>query len=252
MERITATIITRNEEQNIERCLNALSGVADEIIVVDSYSTDRTLEICRRYGCKITPREFTGFGSQRQYAAGLATNSFILSIDADEVLDEDLRAAIIKLKAEGMTHRVYSVEIKNYFCQRPLNHSGFEPHSQVRLFNKRYANWNLRDVSDKVTYPESVNPAPLAGCIHHYRCASRQEFNRKENRIAALQSKALAAANSSISPLTPLMRAAAQYFHCLSSHQAYLDGSTGLYIARRRAKTVYESWRMARTILSQS
>ncbi len=68
MERLSATIITRNEEKNIGRCLEALKGVADEIIVVDSYSTDRTLDICRRYGCKITNREFQGFGSQRQYA----------------------------------------------------------------------------------------------------------------------------------------------------------------------------------------
>ena len=88
MEKISATIITRNEENNLERCLNALTGVADEIIVVDSYSTDRTVEICRHFGCHITRREFQGFGSQRQYAAGLAQHNFILSIDADEVIDE--------------------------------------------------------------------------------------------------------------------------------------------------------------------
>ncbi len=87
MEPLSATIITFNEEANIERCLNSLVGVVSEIIVVDSHSTDATLDICRRYGCRITVRDFEGFGSQRQYATGLTTSRHVLSIDADEVSD---------------------------------------------------------------------------------------------------------------------------------------------------------------------
>ncbi len=251
MDHLSATIITRNEEKNIERCLQALNGVADEIIVVDSYSTDRTLDICRRYGCKITNREFQGFGSQRQYATGLTTNSYVLSIDADEVLDEEIRDFLIALKQRGFDHRVYTAKIQNYFCGSPLSHSGFKPSWKVRLFNKRYANWNLRDVSDRVSYPDSVTPFRLPGAIHHYRCDSLDEFNKKENRLASLEAKVIAAANPSLSVLTPRMKATWQYVRCHLYDSAWLDGQAGFTIARRRAKTTYEAYRMARHIIGE-
>ena len=89
MKKISATIITLNEEANIERCLNSLSGVVDEIIVVDSGSTDATLDICRRYGCHISERPFSGSGGERQYASPLAGHSDILAIDGDGVRSEE-------------------------------------------------------------------------------------------------------------------------------------------------------------------
>jgi len=252
MEQLSVTIITRNEERNLERCLNALQGIADEIIVVDSYSTDRTVDICRRYGCKVTMREFRGFGSQRQYAVGLTTHRYVLCIDADEVLDEELRSHIMRLKADGFGHRVYKVTIQNYFCGEPLAHSGFEPAECVRLFNKRYAGWNLRDVSDTVSYPDGVVAESLPGAIHHYRCSTLDEFFRKENRIASLEAKILAANAGSISPLTPRLMATWQYIKSHLLHQAWLDGSRGFTIARRRAKTTYEAYRMARHLISEN
>ena len=251
MEHLSATIITRNEEKNIERCLQALRGVADEIIVVDSYSTDRTLDICRRYGCKISNREFHGFGSQRQYATGLTTNSYVLSIDADEVIDDEMRRFLIEQKERGFEHRVYMARVQNYFCGEPLGHSGYEPAWKVRLFNKRYANWNLRDVSDRVTYPDSVMPCRLPGAIHHYRCESLEEFNKKENRLASLEARVIAASNSRVGALTPRLKATWQYVRCHLRDSAWLDGEAGFTIARRRAKTTYEAYRMARHIISE-
>lgn len=251
MEQLSVAIITRNEERNLERCLNALQGVADEIVVVDSYSTDGTVDICRRYGCKVTLREFQGFGSQRQYAVGLTTHKYVLCIDADEVLDETLRRHIMALKETGFEHRVYKITIQNYFCGEPLSHSGYEPGECVRLFNKRYANWDLRDVSDKVSYPDGVMAESMPGAIHHYRCSTLDEFFRKENRIASLEAGILAARERSISALTPRLMAAWQYVKSHVVHYAWMDGSRGFTIARRRAKTTYEAYRMARHLISE-
>lgn len=251
MEQLSVAIITRNEERNLERCLNALQGVADEIVVVDSYSTDRTADICHRYGCKVTLREFQGFGSQRQYAVGLTTHKYVLCIDADEVLDETLRRHIMELKEHGFEHRVYKITIQNYFCGEPLSHSGYEPGECVRLFNKRYANWDLRDVSDKVSYPDGVIAESLPGAIHHYRCSTLDEFFRKENRIASLEAGILAARERSIWAFTPRLMAAWQYVKSHVVHYAWLDGSRGFTIARRRAKTTYEAYRMARHLISE-
>lgn len=249
MERISATIITRNEEENIERCLNSLQGVVDEIIVVDSYSVDRTQEICRRYGCKITSRPFSGFGSQRQYATGLTTNKYVLSIDADEVISEEMRECLLKLKERGFTHRVYAARVHSYFCGRAMQHSGWEPRPEIRLFNKRYANWNLRDVSEKVTFPDSLMLATLDGEIHHYRCASRGEFAAKEKRHASMLGRVLARKEAKISIISPLVQACRAYISCLMRDGALLDGKAGRIIAGHRFRTTRDAYRIARHLI---
>ena len=152
-EKISATILAFNEEKRIGACLESLRGIADEIIVVDSGSTDRTVDICSRYGCRISVRKFDGFGAQRQYATSLTTHQYVLSIDADEVLSPALQESILRLKEEGFSHRVYSVARLNFYCGFPVRHCGWYPDRQIRLFDKRYANWNLRDVSEAVIFP---------------------------------------------------------------------------------------------------
>lgn len=249
MHKISVTILTRNEEHNIERCLNALHGLADEVVVVDSFSTDATVEICNRYGCRVFQREFRGFGAQRQYAASLTSHQFILSLDADEVIDEELRTALIAMKAKGFEHRVYAVKVVNYLCGRPMRHSGLEPTEYVRLFNKRYAAWNPMHVADSVTCPDGVMPQLLPGSIHHFRCSTIGELERKENRIAALQAQKLAGEGYSISPVTPVLMASWHYLRCQVAHMAWLDGARGHAIARRRFKTTLAAYRMARHLI---
>lgn len=250
MTNITATVITHNEQRNIERCLNALIGVADEIVVVDSNSTDSTVEICSRYGCRIASRPFSGYGSQRQFATSLATHRYILSIDADEVLSEDLRQAIIDLKTGDKlpAHRMYGLRMVSYVCGRPVNHSGFGPHHEVRLFDKRYAMWDLRDVGERVSHSDSVVPAILPGCIHHYRCHSIDELRYKELRHAAIKARVLAAGQNSIGILTPWLKAVRAFFHCHLSQGALLDGREGRRIAAVRYASTLAAYSDARKL----
>ncbi len=168
------------------------------------------------------------------------------------MLSEDLRTHIIELKKKGFDHRVYSIMIQNYFCGKPIYHSGYEREAQVRLFNKRYANWNLRDYSDKLSFSDSVNPSMLPGTIHHYRCASLEEFYKKENRLAALQAKVLAASGNTIFPFTPALKACIEYLRCHITRLAWLDGKYGFTIAGRRCRTTYEAYRMARHIINEN
>ena len=165
MEKLTATIIALNEERRLAACLESLRGVADEVVVVDSYSTDHTVAICHDYGCRVTQRHFDGFGAQRQYATSLASHRYILSIDADEVLSPALCESIIRLKEQGFAHRVYAISRLNFYCGYPVKHCGWYPDLQIRLFDKRYANWNLHDVGEKVIFRDSVRPEPVDGDI---------------------------------------------------------------------------------------
>lgn len=246
---LSATIITYNEERNIERCLNSLIGVVDEIVVVDSHSTDASVDICRRYGCKVTEREFTGYGSQRQYAAGLASAPYVLSIDADEVLSDELRQSIITLKAEGFRHRMYCFRVVSYVCGQPVAHSGMHPAIETRLFDKRYASWDLLDVGERLTYAGSINPQLLQGDMLHFRCSDIGELRFKELRHAELRGRLMAAAGISAPAPFRWLRAACAFVRCHLHDGAILDGATGHNIAKTRFKATLHAYRTSRKII---
>lgn len=248
MSFVSATIIAQNEASNIERCLNSLIGVADEIIVVDSFSTDATVDICNRYGCKVSQRAFTGYGSQRQFAVSLAHGSYVLSIDADEVLSDELRHNIMALKEQGFTHRMYRFRIVNYMCGRPMHRSGLAPYYETRLFDRRYANWNLNDVGERLIYPGGVRPELIAGDMLHYRCAHYEEYRYKEIRNAEIRGRVMAAAGISAAEPMCWLRAASAFLRCQLGDGAIFDGEVGRHIARTRFLSTLAAYRAARRI----
>ncbi len=248
MDKITATIITLNEENRIGDCLDSLRDVADEVVVVDSFSTDSTVRICLDHGCKVTRRKFDGFGAQRQYATSLATHRFILSIDADEVLSPALRESLLRLKAEGFDHRVYVMSRLNFYCGYPVRHCGWYPDPQIRLFDKRYANWNLRDVGEKVIFRDSVRPEPVDGDILHYRCDTREQFRSITRSHAGIKARVLAARPESISALTPMARGLRAWWHTFISEGGILEGSVGREIATESYRSEYLAYSAAKKL----
>lgn len=252
MRHISATIITFNEEHRIKACLASLDGIADEIIVVDSFSTDRTAEICIEHGCKVVRREFTGYGAQRQFATSLTTHSYVLSIDADEVLSPALRSTIQHLKETGFDHRVYRMSRLNFYCGQPVRHCGWYPDIQIRLFDKRYANWNLRDVSERVIFPDSLRPEMLDGDILHYRCTTPEEYRQVQTRHAAITGKVLSAHHDSISLVTPYIKGVTAFLDCYLNKGAILDGAEGRAISREQYRTAYLAYNLARRALKKA
>lgn len=249
MGKITVTILTYNEERRIKACLDSLREIADEVIVVDSFSTDRTLDICHDYGCRISQRQLAGYGAQRQYATSLASNSYVLSIDADEVLSPALRNSLIKLKREGFTHRVYSFSRLNFYCGIPVKGCGWYPDTQIRLFDKRYANWNLHDVEEKVIFRDTVKPSPVDGDILHYRCETQKEYDITEKNHSMIRAKVLATQNSSINTLKPLFEGVKSYLKCLIFERGIFDGRAGRAIALSRYRSTCTAYKEARKIL---
>lgn len=248
MEKISATILAFNEEKRISACLESLRDIADEIIVVDSFSTDRTVEICKARGCRVISRAFDGFGAQRQYATSLTTHRFVLSVDADEVISPALRESLLKLKKEGFTHRVYTISRLNFYCGYPVKHCGWYPDYHIRLFDKRYANWNLRDVGEKVIFRDSVKPEPIDGDILHYRCDTRDQFRNVTRTHAGIKARVLAARPDNIPPLAPMINGLKAFLNTYLSAGGILEGTPGREISLESYRSEYLAYSIARKL----
>ena len=139
--KLSAIIITLNEDKNIQECFDSLKGVVDEILVVDSFSTDKTEEICRKNGVRFLQNPWEGHGLQKNWANKQATYDYILSLDADERLSDRLKEAILEIKKDWK-YDIYSVNRLTYFQGRKLKYC-FYPDRQLRLFDRRKTQWNL-------------------------------------------------------------------------------------------------------------
>jgi glycosyltransferase involved in cell wall biosynthesis len=188
MERLTVTIITYQEERNIAKCLEAIKGLADEILVVDSYSTDKTVEICESYGCRVLLREFKGYGDQKQFAVNEAGNDWILSVDADEVVTGGLKNEIINLlQQEKIPFCGYEICFSLFYMGKIMKHSGVASEPKLRLFNRRSGTFEFSYVHEGVKLNSPVGR--LKNAIIHYSYDSIYHHLEKSNIYTTLAAK---------------------------------------------------------------
>ncbi len=167
MPPISVVIITFNEEKNIERCLRSLQGVADEIIVLDSLSTDRTKEICQRYKVKFIEQPFLGYVEQKNKALEFATYPHVLSLDADEVLSDELRKSILAVK-NNWQHDGYCFNRLTNYCGTWVRHCGWYPDRKLRLFDKRKGKWSGDTIHERYLPHDNSTPKHISGDLLHY------------------------------------------------------------------------------------
>ena len=164
---ISVVIITFNEEKNIERCLRAIADVADEIIVLDSLSTDRTREICKQYKVTFIEQPFLGYVEQKNKALEYATYPHVLSLDADEVLSDELKKSIIEVK-NNWQHNGYSFNRLTNYCGTWVRHCGWYPDRKLRLFDKRKGAWAGNTIHERYLLNNNSEPKHIAGDLLHY------------------------------------------------------------------------------------
>jgi glycosyltransferase involved in cell wall biosynthesis len=167
MEKISAVIITCNEERNIARCLQSLQGVADEIIVVDSGSTDKTEEICRQFGTKFIYQKWLGYGAQKNFANTFAQHDYILSLDADEALSDMLKRYILEIKQNSLAD-AYAVNRLTCYCGQWIKHCGWYPDAKIRLYRTDKAKWSLEELHEKIILNPNATTQHLKGDLLHY------------------------------------------------------------------------------------
>ncbi|MBQ0160925.1 MAG: glycosyltransferase family 2 protein [Bacteroidales bacterium] len=186
MNRLSAVIITHNEERNIARCIESLQGIADEIVVVDSGSTDQTEAICQHYGVRFAYHAWEDYSAQKNYAETLVSFPWILSIDADEALDDSLRHSINSFFGSNpSTNTVCRVRRLNNFGGRWIKHGGWYPDEKIRLWHHGICRWDGL-VHEELSFAQPVVVKQLDGYLLHYTYNDITELAQRNLKYAFL------------------------------------------------------------------
>jgi glycosyltransferase involved in cell wall biosynthesis len=232
---LSVVIITLNEEQKIRDCLESVTWV-DEIIVVDSFSEDNTIQIAKEYTDKIYKRKFTGFGEQKKFALSKATGDWILSVDADERVTLELREEIRKTLAEPQACS-YQIPVKTYFSGKWIKHCGWWPNYKLRLFRRDSGQFTDRLVHEaiKVDGPTTKLRNPM----EHHRSSSLSNSIKKADKYSTLAAQVLIAEGKRCSPWGALAHSAFAFVKTYFLRMGILDGWRGLVIASLNAIGVF-------------
>jgi len=238
--RITGCVITYNEESVIETCLRSLS-VCDELLVVDSHSTDRTREIAARCGARVIERDWPGYRSQKQFAVNEATYDWILFLDADEQLSPELAAEIEALKAQGLgRYAAYDIPFLSSYFGRYLRHGDWHPDHHIRLFDRRRASFGGYEIHEKVVVRGPV--ARLRGSILHDSYTSLEDQLAKLTRYARLMGEAMYASGKRGSWAQVFFNPLWRFFRAYVLRRGFLDGWRGLAVALIEANYVRQKY----------
>jgi glycosyltransferase involved in cell wall biosynthesis len=188
MDTLSVILITYNEEKHIGKCLDSVREVADEIIIVDSFSNDATLDICNKYPTKVIQNKFCDFSSQRNFAMSLASKSYLLFIDADEVLSDELADEISELKNKGFEKEAYTINRLTSFCGKWIKHGMWYPDKIQRLIKHGVANW-IGEVHEKLVFINPPNKGFIKGHLLHYSYDSVGQLVEKLEKYTTIQSK---------------------------------------------------------------
>lgn len=238
MHPLSAVIITYNEEQNIYRCIESVKRVADEIIVLDSHSTDATVEIARSLGAIIHFEKFRGYIGQKNHAIQLASHDYILSLDADEALNETLITSILDAK-QNFHQRIYQMNRCTNYCGKFIRHGLWYPDRKIRLFDRRVAQWGGLNPHDKIIVNPGYEVVRLKGDILHYSFKMPDDLIWQNNRLSSISAASLYAKGSRSSWFKMLVNPSWAFINGYFLRLGFLDGFSGFSIAVHTAHQVF-------------
>ena len=233
--KISAVIITKNEEHNIERCLKSLHWV-DEVVVVDSGSTDRTLEICRKYNCKIIETEWLGYGITKQLSVNTAHHDWVLSIDADEQVTPE-SVDVIKSVLESPKHHAYKIKIKSFYLGKAIKHSSWGNEFKLRIFNKKFGNYNDNEIHESIIIEGETSQ--IKAEFNHYSYPTISSHVNKMDRYTDLQAVELKRKGKQYSLFTTVLLSMNKFISMYFFHLGFLDGKEGFILCSNSAYGVY-------------
>lgn len=239
MVKLSVVIITFNEESNLARCLESVKDIADELIVVDSYSTDNTVSIAQKFAATVVQRAFTGYADQKDFATRQASNDWILSLDADEAVTPELIKSILAVKA-APENNVYQMSRLTNYCGKWIRHCGWYPDKQTRLYNRTKGRWANKQVHEHWQMNDKNERAgQLNGDLLHYSFRSISEHLKKIEKYSELAARE-AAANGKTAGILKIW--GSPKWHFFSEYViklGFLDGFYGYIICKLSAHATF-------------
>lgn len=233
MLKLTAVIITFNEERNIARCLDSLSGVVDEVLVIDSFSQDNTKAIACEKGAKVIEHSFEGHIEQKNWAITQAGSPYILSLDADEALSDELRSSILEVKANWQFDS-YSMNRLTNYCGHWIRHGGWYPDTKARLWDSRKGKWGGDNPHDKFELFDPTSTVGfLKGDLLHYSYYTRSEHVDRTIQYGKIGAKALQKRKAGGLFIKQFTNPPLKFLKSFVLKLGFLDGSDGWFIAKQ-------------------
>jgi len=228
---LSVVIITYNEEKNIERCMDSVKTIADEIVVLDSFSTDRTAAIVRESGGHLHQQVFAGYGAQKNAGMSLAAHPYILFLDADEFLSEQLCASILQEKEKGFTHDGYSMNRLNNYCGQWIRHGSWYPDKKTRIVHREKGCWSLDIVHETLEPSPGADIAHLKGDLLHHTYSNFDEHIEKNNRYSRMSAQLLYEKGKRTQGFKIVFNPFWAFFTSYFLRAGFLDGFYGFVIA---------------------
>lgn len=244
--KISAVVITLNEEKRLEPALRSLRDVADEIIVVDSGSKDRTVRLAENYTSRVFERPWTGYADQKNYGNSLAVHPWILSLDADERLSPELRREILELKTTDPDCNAFSMPRRVHYLGKWIRHSGWYPGRKIRLFRKEKAHWAGAYVHESLIVEGGI--LKLKGDLHHFTYRGIDDHVARINRFSGLAAQKLYAAGKKSRSGHLIFLPGARFLKTYVLKLGFLDGFPGFVIAVLNGYAVFIRYAKLREI----
>ena len=241
MVKLSAVIIAFNEEKDIRRCLESLTDVADEILVLDSFSTDSTAEICRQCGVRFEQHAFDGYVTQKNRALQMASFDHILSLDADEALSQEAKQEIRKAR-ETWKHDGYYLNRRNNFCGQWMRHTSWYPDRKLRLFDRRKARWEGLDPHDFIRMDKGCSVVRLKADLLHWSVYTLEEQVAKTEQFARISAKFYFDQGIRSGLVTALAHFVWRWFSEYCIRLGFLDGKAGWQVSRFSALYVWKKY----------
>jgi (heptosyl)LPS beta-1,4-glucosyltransferase len=235
---VSVVIITRNEAAILGRTLQPLQFFTDDVIVVDSGSTDGTQYIVRSYNFSLIETTWDGFGPSKNKGIDAAKYDWILSIDADEIPDKALVAALHSINFEEF-NAVYNIQFKTYYCNQLIRFGEWGTDAHIRLFNRRIVRWSNTKVHETLQFPIGVEVKPLNGFLHHYTVNSYADHLEKTRRYAKLNAEKYQQQGKKANWLKAVASASFNFLKNYVFKMGFLDGKAGWQIAKLNALYSY-------------
>jgi glycosyltransferase involved in cell wall biosynthesis len=231
MQKISVVIICRNEEDEIGRTLQSLSGLTDDIVVLDNGSTDNSKNIILDSGARLIEESWEGFGKTKNKATNFAKYDWVLNLDADESIDEELKNSLLGLPLQN-EYETFEIKFKNFFGDTYLRFGEWGNDKHIRLFNRKKVNWNEAVVHEGLILPDGVKIRKLRGFVLHYTVKNKAEFASKMLKYGQLNAEKYASEGKRSSWVRIYLAPVFSFLKYYIFKLGFLDGRAGFICAK--------------------